>query len=207
METKEIAALIVVLLYLISALRYCWQTVKGQIRPVFATWLLFAVATGLSLATYFSSEKHSAVSNIGNVCDATATWSVFLVISIFAKNKIWGFNRFEKRCLLAAGLIVIFWIFSREHVVANLLLQSLITVGYLPMIRSLWRTVGNTESFLAWSLCLIAVIVSIYPAAAGDDSLALTYVLRGLGCVSLTLLIMLRAELRSHKLTSLGKWR
>jgi hypothetical protein len=88
------------------------------------------------------------------------------------------FQTFEKYYLTGAGVIVLFWIVSRNAFITNLLMQFLITIGCSSTIQSLLYANENHESFIFWGLVLVAASLSLYPAAVDGNLLAVIYSIR-----------------------------
>lgn len=188
---RKISAFIATALMLIVGFRYSWLTWQGEIQPVLATWLLFLVAVFLSFMTYWSTEKHSFTGNIINTTDLFNMCLIMFSIIVLGKNTILEFNAFDISCLVASGIILVFWRLSKMHVIANLALQGIMTVAYFPTIYRLWHTKTNTEQFGVWILVWIASAVALIPAYINRDKLGMIYASRSLTMVSVVLILML----------------
>ena len=180
---------------LFVGLRYSWLTRQGDIQPVMATWLLFCVAVSLSLWTYWSSKKHSVVSNVGNAIDFIIVWMILASIIFLGKNVRLGFNGFEIGCLIASAIILVFWRISKKHQASNLSLQGIMTIAYFPTLRQLWSAKDNTESFSIWIVIWIASTAALIPAFTDKDKLAIAYASRAFILVTVLLGLMIRIEL------------
>lgn len=196
-ETKRnTAALIAAVLLLSMAARYATLTVRGEIQPVLASWLLFALATTLSLWTYLFTDKHSLVSNIGNAIDLVVVAVIICSILAYGQNIRYKVNGFEWSCFIAATAIAVYWSVTRRHKATNLALQGILTLAYLPMLYHLWLASINTESITAWIIAWLACTSSFAAAKFGEDGLAMVYAGRAWLLVSATLILIIRLELR-----------
>jgi hypothetical protein len=125
--------------------------------------------------------------NILNTVDVFYVVTISVAIAIFGgkSSKITGF---DKACLLVVLLIVIFWIFTQNHLLTNFLIQSILVIAYFPVIKRLLETRQNSEPFLIWIGMLIAPIFSLL---SSKGLLATIYSVRAIICVGSLLLLML----------------
>ena len=84
--------------------------------------------------------------NIQNTVDLFYVAAITTSILIFGdkKSKI---SRFDLACLGAVLLIVVFWIFTQNHLLTNFLIQSILVIAYFPVIQRMIKTRENSESF------------------------------------------------------------
>ena len=195
MALKNIFALVVVITSGACYWRYCHLSFQNKIQPVLSMWFLFCVSVNLSFLTYFSSEQHGLIAGIGNTMDLTVVWAVFLILLIARRGRF-EFNGFEICCFVASGLILIFWIYTRQHVLANLALQGIMIIAYLPLFKNLYQTGKNTEPFVIWSGSLVAAAFALYPAWVEGDMLAVVYVSRAIICIGTVLILLIFNKIR-----------
>lgn len=179
---------------------YCYLTYKRKIQPALAMWLFFTIAVTISLISYLKADNFSLLDNILNTTDLVLT-SV-ITISIY----IWGdhsskFSRFDKFCLLAVSLILVFWIFTQNHFITHILTQLILVIAYFPVIRRLWKSRKNSESFLIWTGMLIAPLLALL---SSKGTLATIYSGRAIVCIIILMLLMARVEYLSRKKTSIS---
>ncbi len=191
------AALLSAAIVLGTCVRYCWLTWHGDIHPVLTTWILFWVAVLLSFSTYWSSEKHSIIGNIGNAVDVVAVTTNLSCIVLLGRQTRFRFTPTEIACLAACGIILVVWRLSRQHVVSNLALQVVMTVAYIPTIVQLWGASTNSESIVTWSLIWLAGVLSFIPAIIDRDRLAIAYATRATIMVTVLIGLMVRIALRT----------
>jgi len=120
---KTFSIISVSLITILLTVRYIWQLVKKEIKPALAMWVMFSIAVAMSLITYLAEGNFGFSDNILNTVD------VIYVVTISVAIAIWGdksskINRFDIGCLIVVGLIVIFWLFTQNHIVTNFLFQS-----------------------------------------------------------------------------------
>ncbi len=196
MRTFSIAAVLLINLFI--AVRHTVLIRRGTIKPSLAMWTFFSIAVGGSLATYLFDGDFTLLDNILNSSDLLLCVYVSIVIFLFG-DKSTKFNRFDRGCLVAVVIILIFWAFSRRHAEANLFIQSILVIAYFPVVKRLWDSKENTESFAVWISLLLAPIFSLL---SSKGTLASVYAVRAIISTSLLLVLMARAERRSRQPSS-----
>jgi len=181
---------------LIIAIWYCWQIYKRTIQPALAMWTFFSLAVAMSLFTYMNQGSFSFWDNVLNTTDVILTISVTIAILVFGDRST-RFTSFDKGCLVAVLIIIIFWLISHNDLITNLLIQLIIVIAYFPVIQRFFAAKKNTESFFAWILMLLAPAFALL---SSKGFLATVYSIRAMVCVSLLLLLMIRIEMKNKKL-------
>jgi hypothetical protein len=194
-QTFSIISVSLIMVFL--TIRYIWQLVKKEIQPALAMWIMFSVAVGMSLMTYLAEDNYGFLDNILNTVDVFYVVTISVAIAIFG-GKSSKITKFDKGCLLVVSMIVIFWIFTQNHLVTNFLIQSVLVIAYFPVIKRLLQTRQNSEPFLIWIGMLIAPVFSLL---SSKGLLATVYSVRAIICVGLLLLLMLWVEVTGKKAT------
>jgi hypothetical protein len=180
---------------ILLTIRYIWQLVKKEIQPALAMWVMFSIAVGMSLITYLAEGNFGFLDNILNTVDVIYVFTISVAIAIWG-DKSSKITRFDKGCLLVVMMIVIFWIFTQNHIVTNFLVQCILVIAYFPVVKRLLETRENTEPFLIWIGMLIAPVLSLL---SSKGMLATVYSVRAIICVGLLLLLMLWIEISGKK--------
>jgi hypothetical protein len=188
MNTFVIVA--VSLINLFIALSYLWMLLKKRSQPSLAMWVFFTLAVSMSLITYLKEGNFGFWDNVLNTVD------LFLAISVTIFILIWGdksshFNRFDLWCLAAVLGIVIFWLISQNHLVANLGIQLILIIAYFPVIKRMLTTRKNSEPFMVWIALTIAPLISLITS---KGMLATIYATRAFVCTLTLLLLMIWLE-------------
>lgn len=194
---RQISIVSVSVLNLAITFWYCWLTYKQKIKPALSMWIFFTVAVGISLTTYMRSDHFSLLDNILNTTDLVLTISVSVAIYLFGDHSS-RFSRFDKGCLIAVLMIVLFWFITQNHVITHSLTQIILVIAYFPVIRRLWKTRENGESFVIWTGMLLAPILSLL---SSKGMLATVYSVRAIICIVILLVLMLRVEFLKAKKT------
>jgi hypothetical protein len=185
----------VLLINLFIAVRYTVLIRRGEIKPALAMWIFFSIAVGGSLTTYLFDGDYTLLDNILNSSDLLLCAYVSAIIFIFGDMST-RFTRFDRGCLIAVLVIITFWAFTRRHTEANILIQTILVIAYFPVVKRLWNSDENTESFAAWFGLLLAPIFSLL---SSKGVLASVYAIRAIVSTSLLLVLMARAEIRSRR--------
>jgi hypothetical protein len=154
------------------------------------------VGASLSLFTYLSASNWNLKSNILNMADVVNLLIITMATLAVSRNKLM-IRPFEKWYFLGMVIISLFWIFSKDPFISNLLIQGLIWVGYFPTIHKLITEKSNTESFLTWGGVLLAGLLALIPAS--DNLLSLIYAGRTVIMVSIILSLMLQYKATNVK--------
>ena len=180
---------------LLLTVRYIGLLSKKRIQPALAMWIMFSTAVGMSLITYLSSGNFSFSDNILNSVDLIYVITVSAAILILG-DKSSKITRFDAGCLIVVFLIVVFWLFTQNHIITNFLVQSILVIAYFPVVKRLLETRQNTEPFIIWIGMLIAPFLSLL---SSKGMLATVYSVRAIFCVGTLLLLMLWIVLTHRK--------
>ena len=180
----------VTLITILLATRYIWQLVRKEIKPALAMWIMFSIAVAMSLITYLKEGNYEFTDNILNSVDVIYVITVSVAIAIFGEKSS-KITRFDLGCLIVVGLIVVFWLFTQNHLVTNFMIQTILVIAYFPVVKRLFETRENTEPFLIWTGMLIAPALSLL---SSKGLLATVYSVRAIICVGSLLLLMLWIE-------------
>jgi hypothetical protein len=188
---REFSIYTVILITLVIMIRYITLLVRKEIKPALAMWIFFSIAIIMSLVTYRSDSGYGLLDNIMNTVDLIYVVTVSVAIFLFGDRSS-RFSRFDRGCLYGVLLIIVFWLFTGNHKVTNILMQSVLVIAYIPVVKRLLESKQNTEPFSVWIGMLIAPSIALI---SSKGTLATIYSVRAIICVSLLLLLMLRIEI------------
>jgi hypothetical protein len=183
---KTFSILSVCLITLFLLIRFIWQLVKQEIRPALAMWLIFSAAVIMSMITYLHSGDYGFLDNIMNAVDVVYVLSITTAIAFWGDNSS-KINRFDRSCLVVVIVIIVFWIFTQNHILTNILIQSILVIAYFPVVKRLIKSRENSESFLIWTGMMIAPALSLL---SSKGILATIYSVRAIICIALLLSLM-----------------
>jgi len=192
---KVFSIISVSLITIFLTISYISQLLKKVIKPALAMWIIFSIAVGMSLITYLKEGDFGLWDNILNVVDLLYVVSVSIAVAIWGdlSSKI---TKFDKGCLLVVLLIVVFWIYTQNHLLTNFLIQSILVIAYFPVVKRMIQTREITESMIIWSGMLVAPILSLLST---KGLLAIVYSVRAIICVGLLLLLMLWIKFKNTR--------
>lgn len=215
MTLRELSSLASATLVIVGGIWYIYAALRGdKVKPVLASWIILGGTMTLSFATYWTSPRHSLISN---GCNAG---SVITCLSILA-TAFWihlrngdalCFSGFQKWCLIVSGLIASFWVvlvwgFHGTGIVPNILTQVLMIVGYVVTAKKLWRATKNTESFFTWTCITVGCAIAIYTGIVSPDApdaLVILYGARATISSATIVWLMYRIERKSAQTTPIG---
>jgi len=192
---RAFSIIAVCLTNLLIGLRYVWLIRRDRISPALAMWVFFTIAVIGSLLTYLSEGDFGLLDNVLNSADLLLCGGVALAIALWGDRSS-RFNRFDLGCLGGVAAILAIWVVTRQHAIAHLAIQLILVIAYFPVIKRLWRSDRNTESFTMWIGLMLAPMFSLL-SSQGD--LATIYAVRAIICTALLLSLMIRVEIRARK--------
>ena len=193
LRTFSIASVVIVNTLIL--VRNSTLIIRRRIQPAFAMWLFFTIAAGGSLLTYLSSGEFSLLDNIVNSTDIILVVTVTILIGVFG-DKSTRLNAFDVGCLIAVLVICGFWLATRNHVLSHILIQAIMVIAYFPVVKRLWTTKRNSESYLAWIGLLLAPSLSLL---SSEGLLATIYSVRAMVCTLALLGLMVRTDARNRR--------
>jgi hypothetical protein len=159
-------------------------------------WVIFFIGTSLSLITYLESEGRDFRSGILNTVDICFVGTNLVWIWRYGIKKKFGLS--EKLYLILGFEIALFWLITGNDFLANILVQILMTLAYLPKIEDFIKTKKNTESFDSWILSYAASSVGLYLAIMGKRILAVLYATRSIIMMSVMFGFMIYFSLKNR---------
>lgn len=174
---------------------YFWMLLHKRSKPALAMWFFFSLAVAMSMVTYLKQGSYNIMDNALNAADLLLTISVTISILVLG-DKSTRFSRFDLGCLLVVLGIVVFWIITQNHLVANLGIQLIMVISYFPVVKRMLAAKANTEPFAVWIALMIAPFISLLTS---KGLLASVYAFRAVACSALLLALMLRIEWLNRK--------
>lgn len=185
------------------AISYIRQLIKKEIQPALAMWVMFSIAVAMSLITYLKEGNYGFSDNILNSVDVIYVVTVSIAIAIFG-DKTSKITTFDLGCLVVVGLIVVFWLFTQNHIITNFMIQTILVIAYFPVVKRLFETKTNTEPFLIWIGMMVAPVLSLL---SSKGLLATVYSVRAIICVGALLILMLWIDFSEKKKKGLERFR
>lgn len=146
---------------------YFMSVARDTSVPNPATWLIWFVIFMMNTITYFMVARGSVWQTLITVVAAGGVLCIFTYS--FFRGKFARLGIMEVVCLITALVVGIVWKTTRDPVLANLLLQFIFVVSFIPMISGLIK--GKLrEKVLPWALALCAYVPTLIIIAINWDS-------------------------------------
>jgi len=193
---KFLPQIVIFFCVLSSTLIYIKGIRNNTVKPILATriFLLLAFLSSI-LTSYKQTGAHGLLANMLNIVDFLSILATFFAM-IFSKNKNRKFTKFEKICLYFVILIFLIWIITKQNILANILIQIILVIAYLPTLIHLWKSQENTESLNAWSLDFLASIFGMIIPFQTMDLLPLIYGIRSTVSTFAVAVLILRIKFK-----------
>lgn len=130
----------------IAFLPYILAILRGQTKPNRATWWIWTIVGFMLGASYYSSgANHTIWVPVSYVVGP-------LIIAILSiKHGEGGWTRFDRNCLLGAGISLVLWRLFDSPLIALLINLFIDFMGALPTIRKAYNE-PESEDRTAWAL-------------------------------------------------------
>jgi len=151
-------AIIAGLLNVFSGGSYLVQVLKNTSTPNPATWLIWLVVTTLNSATYFFVVGENYWIWFASLVTTIMVLAIFIVAA--SKRKFTKIGKVEIISLIIAVAIGIFWQVSGNSTLANLSLQLVFVISFIPTIYGLLYE-GASERPLPWFLASMSYVLQI----------------------------------------------
>lgn len=187
---------------LLGTAYYAVSIVRGKFAPPLGAFLILSVSFGLSWLVYTKIPDWSWTSNIGLASAVVSAWSLTATLLFFTLKKSRlsvSFNKTQKRTIIGAGCIILFWLVTDDPFWAYVLLQVLALVGYWPLVKSLYNEEHN-DSLVLWGAIWLSVLVSIYPAWQRANIEAYIYIVRAMVGATAVVALLVRTRLRARRI-------
>jgi hypothetical protein len=178
-------------LNLLGFLPYLVSIYQGKTRPNRATWWIWAIVGLILCYSYYSS---GAVNTIWVPVSAAVGHLIIAILAI--KYGEGGWNRFDRWCLLSAGISLLLWWQFSSPIIALVINIGIDFLGALPTIRKSYYQ-PQTEDPFSWIIFLSAHTLNLF--ALKNWSFALSaYPLYLFLSTATIVVFLLRPKMRSQ---------
>lgn len=181
-----IAAGFVLILGFVPYLITTWQ---GKTKPNRATWWIWTIVGLIIVSSYYSTGATNTI-----WLPACAAISHLIIAIVALKYGRGGWSRFDRTCLLGAGLSLILWWGFNSPLLALWINIAIDFLGALPTIRKSLQE-PETEAPLPWLIFLTASILNLVAVEQASPTL-LAYPFYYFFSVATIVLLLLRSKLR-----------
>jgi hypothetical protein len=114
---------------------YVLQLVKGSSIPNPATWIIWLIIGVINLLTYFLVVEHNLLRSL----TLLVVTSGILVVTVYSlvRGRFAKLRLLDIVCFLLALMIVVLWRVTGDPILANLILQVVYIISFIPTILGL----------------------------------------------------------------------
>jgi len=135
---------------------YVWQTLRGEARPHPLSWLIFGILT----ATAYLVQRDEAAGPGSWVMGVTAIVCLLLCLMSFWRGER-TFPWYEWAFLVAAAVIFVFYLWSRQPTIAAVLAALVNMLGFGPTVTKAWQR-PHSDSITTFALNSIKFIPAFF---------------------------------------------
>lgn len=189
-DITAVAGKVAGIVSLAAFIPYILAILRGETKPNRATWWIWAVVGLMLGASYYSSgANHTIWVPVSYIIGPFVT----AILSI--KYGEGGWTRFDRSCLLGAGVsMVLWWIFS-SPLIALLINLFIDLMGALPTIRKAYHE-PESEDRTAWALFFAGNTANLFAVETWMFAISVYPIYMFFGSGIITALIFVR---RNHK--------
>lgn len=190
MDLSQFFGLLAGLTALLTYFFYFKQVLKNKSTPNPATWVVWVVVGLINVLTYFAVTGDN-------------WWQSFIVIAVFFcmtgvfiysifKGKLSRLSSVGIVSLILVIIIGVFWQVTANDRIANLLLQGIYLISYIPTGVGILRGTVK-EHHTAWIIAFTAYVFSVFSVYTGPPADWVAYahpVINGLLCNGAIVLLM-----------------
>ena len=182
-------AIVASLLNLIGYVPYIRHIFSGKVRPHRVTWGIWMVLTAVvSVNQIVNGGGYSSMFFV------STTLLVTIVFVLSFKFGVGGASTLDQFCLMAAALLLIYWVTARDTRFSTLLALCIDTIAVIPTLHKTYKR-PETESYPQWVLAGIAGLLTLFTVETLDWALLIypAYVFVANGMIVATKFVRERA--------------
>ncbi len=146
---------------------YFKQLLKSESTPNPASWAIWLLAGLINTFTYFSITNQNIWQSLIVIVVLFSTLVIFLY-SLW-KGKFTKVSKVEVTIFVSALLVGIFWQTTANYRVANILLQLIYLLSYIPTIIGIFSAKAK-ENPTSWTIILFGYVFSTLSICFGPHS-------------------------------------
>lgn len=185
-DITAVAGKVAGIISLAAFVPYLLAILRGETKPNRATWWIWTVVSFMLLASYYSSGAKNTIW-IPIVYAISSLTTAILSI----KYGEGGWTRFDRYCLLGAGVSVVLWWMFSSPLIALLINLFIDFMGALPTIRKSYYE-PESEDRTAWALFFTGNIINLFAVENWTFAIAVYPIYMFLGSGLIATLIFIR---------------
>jgi hypothetical protein len=140
---------------------YLIDVLRGKTKPRVASWLVWAVLTGIATTASFSDGQYPAA-----ILAACMTLSCILVVVLgLIKNGHVSLERFDVICLVLSLVGLVLWQVLNSPSIAILAVVMIDAIAALPTLRHAWKA-PHEETLMEFLMAGLASCITLYAAGS-----------------------------------------
>jgi hypothetical protein len=143
---------------------YVYEVIKKTTTPNRVSWFIWALSTAIILFGVKETGTHEAI--WVPIADAIGCFIIFF-LALFVG--VGGWSRTDKIALAFCALSLIVLFITGDAFIALIMNLMIYVSGYIPTIKKAYNE-PRSESFFAWSLFLIGVLLNLVTVIIGNDT-------------------------------------
>ena len=175
---------------LVAFIPYILAILRGETKPNRATWWIWTVIGLMLGASYYSSGANHTI-----WVPVSYIIGPFAVAILSIKYGEGGWTRFDRSCLLGAGVSVVLWWMFSSPLIALLIGLFIDLMGALPTIRKAYHK-PESEDRTAWTLFFAGSTANLFAVETWTFAISVYPIYMFLANGIITTLIFVR---RNHK--------
>ncbi len=190
-DITAIAGRVAGIVSLVAFIPYILAILRGETKPNRASWWIWTVVGFMLGASYFSSGANHTI-----WVPVSYAIGPFVIAILALKHGEGGWTRFDRACLLGAGVSVVLWWMFSSPLIALLINLFIDFMGALPTIRKSYCE-PEREDRTAWALFFVGNIVNLFAIETWMFAIAVYPVFMFLVSGAITTLVFLRPRGRN----------
>ena len=159
--TDVVLAMVSGIIQVVAFVLYNKYILKGKTHPNIASWGIWAFITVLNFTSYGVMSDDWVKSLLPTVSSLMCIVTFLLSL---AKGKLSKLGLFDTAALVFGLAASLAWWQLQSATYANLILQVGICIGFIPTLRSVWKTPSNEQPlpWFLWTGAYALMIVVVY---------------------------------------------
>ena len=134
LSLKDLMGALAVVIAVVAYAIYVWKSLRGDARPHPLSWLIFGILTGTGYLVQLDQAAGPASWVMGIT---TAVCFLLCVMSFWKGERV--FPWYEWAFLLAAAIIFLFYLWSRQPTLSAILAATVNVLGFGPTVTKAWN--------------------------------------------------------------------
>ncbi|MBU6415340.1 hypothetical protein KGQ34_03850 [Patescibacteria group bacterium] len=191
-DITAVAGKVAGIISLAAFIPYILAILRGETKPNRATWVIWAVVGFMTGASYyFSGANHTIWVPVSYIIGPV------VVSALSIKYGVGGWTRFDRCCLLGAGMSMALWLVFSSPLVALLINLFIDFMGVLPTIRKAYRD-PESEDRIAWALFFTGNIANLLAVERWTFAIAVYPIYMFIGSGLITAFIVFRQNSKAN---------